>query len=124
MANRHAFGGSDERAAADEHDLPQLREAVSLAAGDEHLPRADLIEHKILPLCVKLRKHIVEQQQRLLAGVAPHQLALGELEADGRGARLPLRAVALDVPAADGGLKIVLVRAGQALPGVQLRDAP
>ena len=55
MANRHAFGGSDERAAADEHDLPQLRKAVSLAAGDEHLPRADLIEHKILPLCVELR---------------------------------------------------------------------
>ena len=38
----------------DEHDLPQLREPVGLAAGDEHLPGADLIEHEVLPLGVQL----------------------------------------------------------------------
>ena len=77
------------------HRFAEVREAVGLAAGDEHLPGADLVQHKILPPRVQLRQHIVQQQHRLFAGVAAQQLPLGELETDGRRARLPMQIYAL-----------------------------
>ena len=91
------------------------------AAGDEHLPGDDLVQHKVLPPGVQLGQNIVQQQHRLLAPLSAHQLPLRQLQADGRRPGLTLRAVGLQVNAGEGHGKVILVGAGETLGGFQLR---
>ena len=105
----------------DPYGFADVRDPVRLAAGDEHLAAADLVEDEILPQRVQLGEHVVQQQYRLLAGILPENVPLGQLEADRAGPGLALGAEGLDGQAVDGGLEIVLVRPGKALHGLQLR---
>ena len=101
--------------------LAQFGESARFAAGDEHLSGDDLIQDEILPSLVKLREHIIQQKNRLFAPFPRHQLPLGKLQTDGRRAGLALRAVGLQIDAGKRYVKIILVRAGQALAGFNFR---
>ena len=70
----------------------QLCRHFLLAAGNQDLPHADVVEHEILTPPVELAQHVVEQQHRVLPAVLVHQLAFGELEHQRAGAHLALRA--------------------------------
>ena len=100
--------------------LSQLCKPAGFAAGDKNLAFRDLVQHEILPPGIQLRQHIVQQQHRLLSQSAGHQLPLRQLQADGGGAGLTLRAVGLQGNTVERHVKIILVRAGEALQGAQL----
>ena len=69
--------------------LLQPLQLLLLAAGDEHLPAPDAVQHKGLPLSVQLRQHVVQQEDGPLPGVLLKDLPLGQLEGEGGGAGLP-----------------------------------
>ena len=62
----------------------QLRQPVVLAAGDEYLPAPDAVQYKLLPPGVQLRKHIVQQQHRILPGVLLKDLPGRQLQGESR----------------------------------------
>ena len=80
-----------------------------------------MVQHKVLPPGVQLGQNIVQQQHRLLAPLSAHQLPLRQLQADGCRPGLTLRAVGLQVNAGESNGKVILVGAGEALGGFQLR---
>ena len=99
----------------------QFGEPAGFAAGDEHLPLVDLVQHEVLPPGVQLGQHIVQQQQRRFAALPLHQLPLRQLQADGSGAGLTLGTVGFQVDAGKSHIKIVLVGACETLTGFQFR---
>ena len=103
------------------HRPPQLGKPARFAAGDKDLAGGDLVQHEILPLFVQLGQDIVQQQQGLFAKLPLHELSLGQLQADGCGAGLALRAIGLQINAGKGDGKVVFVGARQALAGLELR---
>ena len=76
------------------------------------MPAAYAVEHKLLPLRVKLGQHIVEQQYRIFAGLVEIDLALGKLYGKRGCARLALACEAARVLAVYADYQVVLVRAG------------
>jgi hypothetical protein len=97
----------------------------------KNLPAADLVENVALALFVKLRKHVVQEQNGVFPGIREAQLPLGELEREGRRpASAPARRRCARSPV-DEELQVVLVRPGEAAarlpfgaPWVSAPDAP
>ena len=92
--------------------LAQLCEAAGFAAGDEHLAGDDLVENEVLAALVQFGQNIVQEQHGLFTHFPAHELPLGQLQGDGRGAGLSLGAVGFQVDAGEGNVEIVLVVAG------------
>ena len=80
----------------------------------------NLVQHKVLPARVQLGQHIVQQQHGDFPGLAGHKLPLGQLQADGSGTGLALGTVGFQGHTGKGYIKIILVRACQALTALQL----
>ena len=97
--------------------LSQFGESSRFAAGDEDLTGNDLVQHEILPSGIQLRENVVQQQNGFFSPFPAHQFPLGQLQADGAGAGLPLGAVGLQVDLRQGNGKIILVGAGETLAG-------
>ena len=70
----------------DEQHLPAgaLGDALVLTAGDQRLSAADTVEDKFLPPRIELGEHVVEQQDRILAGLFQKNLAFGQFEGERR----------------------------------------
>ena len=65
-------------------------EPVVFAAGDEHLPARDAVEHIFLPLRIQLAEHVVEQHHRILPDGVFMDLPVGQLHRQRRRAHLAL----------------------------------
>ena len=95
----------------------QLGQPVVFAAGDEHLPAGDAVQHKFLPPGVQLTEHIIQQQHRILPGGVFVDFPLRQLQRQRRRPGLALGGVALGVPSVNGDQKVILMGPGQTQPG-------
>ena len=66
------------------------RQTVVLAAGDERLSAAYPVEYELLPPCVQLAEHVVEQQHGVFSRLLQVYFALGQFDAQRGSALLAL----------------------------------
>ena len=94
--------------------LAAALQVALVRAGDEGLHAADLLQQAGAAGHVQLGHHVVQQQNRRLAGLPAEDLQLGQLHAQGGGADLPLGREHLHLPALEGQQDVLTVNTAHA----------
>ena len=103
------------------HPAFHTAERLRITAGDKNLPVVDVVEDIILPGCIKLAHHIVEQGDGLFPGHGTQERRLRELERKNGRTLLALGSVYSGRQAGDLHLQVIPVGTGRREPGRDIR---